>query len=195
MANISAYFHPDPDNPPTVKGFVAEIEITDEVPVRAWARKFADIQKAYLKAMTKALLRQGKLEVSSGEYASGLVLVPYPERIRKFMDKWGDRAPTEMWKEEHEAEVAAFYRCTCDYRALNLKSKSDVFHSLGSMTCWTKFPGAPSTSHREMCRMPSGPSSWRSGAESARLSGRMMHTCSGLCCRRGGRARPTSGHG
>jgi hypothetical protein len=110
-----------------VKGFVAEIETTDEVPVRARARKFADIQKAYLKAMTKALLRQGKLEVSSGEYASGLVLVPYPERIRKFMDKWGDRAPTEMWKEEHEAEVAAFYRCTCDYRALNLKSKSDVF--------------------------------------------------------------------
>jgi hypothetical protein len=32
-----------------------------------------------------------------------------------------------MWKEEHEAEVAAFYRCTCDCRALNLKSKSDVF--------------------------------------------------------------------
>jgi hypothetical protein len=43
------------------------------------------------------------------------------------MDKWGDQVPTEMWKEEHEAEVAAFYRCTCDYRALNLKSKSDVF--------------------------------------------------------------------
>jgi hypothetical protein len=77
--------------------------------------------------MTKALLRQGKLEVSSGEYASGLVLVPYPDRIRKFMDKWGDQAPAEMWKEEHEAEVASFYRCTCDYRALNLKSKSDVF--------------------------------------------------------------------
>jgi hypothetical protein len=24
MANISAYFHPDPNNPPTVKGFIAE---------------------------------------------------------------------------------------------------------------------------------------------------------------------------
>ena len=32
-----------------------------------------------------------------------------------------------MWKDEHEAEVATFYRCTCDYRALINKSKSDVF--------------------------------------------------------------------
>jgi hypothetical protein len=38
MANISAYIHPDPNNPPTVKGFVAEIETTDEVVVRARAR-------------------------------------------------------------------------------------------------------------------------------------------------------------
>jgi hypothetical protein len=127
IAHISSYYHPDPDNPPTVKGFVAEIETTDDIPVRARARKFADIQKAYLRAMTKALIRQGKLEVSTGEYASGLVLVPYHDRIRAFMDKWGEAAQSEMWKEEHEAEVATFYRCTCDYRALNLKSKSDVF--------------------------------------------------------------------
>ena len=32
-----------------------------------------------------------------------------------------------MWKEEHEAEVGAFYRCTCDYHVLNMRSKSDVF--------------------------------------------------------------------
>ena len=53
----------------------------------------------------------------------GLVL----DRIKKFMDKWGAAAQTEMWKEEHEAEVGAFYRCTCDYRALTMKSQSDVF--------------------------------------------------------------------
>jgi hypothetical protein len=127
IAHISSYYHPDPDNPPTVKGFVAEIETTDDIPIRARARKFADIQKAYLRAMTKALIKQGKLEVSTGEYESGLVLVPYHDRIRAFMDKWGEAAQSEMWKAEHEAEVATFYRCTCDYRALNLKSKSDVF--------------------------------------------------------------------
>ena len=127
IANISAYFHPDPDNPPTVKGFIAEIETTDEVPVRSRARKFAEVQKAYLKAMSNGLLRQGKLESSTGEYASGLVLVPYHDRIKKFMEKWGDQAQKEMWKTEHEAEVATFYRCTCDYRALNLKSKTDIF--------------------------------------------------------------------
>jgi hypothetical protein len=127
LAHLTAYFHPDPDNPPTVKGFVAEIETTDEIPVQARARKLADIQKAYLKAMTKRLIKQGKLEESTGEYSSGLVLVPYHDRIKIFMDKWGDAAQAEMWKPEHEAEVGAFYRCTCDYRALNNKSKSDVF--------------------------------------------------------------------
>jgi hypothetical protein len=127
IVNISSYYRPDPDNPPTVKGFLAEIETTDDIPIRARARKFADIQKAYLKAMTKTLIRQGKLEVSTGEYASGLVLVPYHERIRAFMDKWEDQAQAEMWKEVNEAEVATFYRCTCDYRALNVKSKSDGF--------------------------------------------------------------------
>ena len=127
IANMTAYFHPDPDNPPTVKGFIAEIETVDDIPIQARARKMADIQKAYLKAMTKRLIRQGKLEESTGEYSSGLVLVPYHDRIKKFMDKWGDAAQTEMWKTEHEAEVGTFYRCTCDYRALNVKSKSDVF--------------------------------------------------------------------
>jgi hypothetical protein len=33
IANIATCFHPDPDNPPSVIGFVAEIETTDEVPV------------------------------------------------------------------------------------------------------------------------------------------------------------------
>ena len=32
-----------------------------------------------------------------------------------------------MWKEEHKAEVGAFYWCKCKYRAINLKGKSDVF--------------------------------------------------------------------
>ena len=127
LAHVTAHFHPDPDNPPTVKGFIAEIETVDNIPVHARARKLADIQKAYLKAMTKRLIRQGKMEESTGEYSSGLVLMPYHDRIKIFMDKWGNEATTEMWKEEHEAEVGTFYRCTCDYRALNIKSKSDAF--------------------------------------------------------------------
>ena len=124
---ITSYFHPDPDNPPTVKGFIAEIETTDNIPIVARARKFAEVQKAFLNAKTKELIRQGKLEKSTGDYASSLVLVAYDERIRKFMERWGDRAHEMMWLPEHEKEVATFYRCTCDYRMLNLKSKSDVF--------------------------------------------------------------------
>ena len=48
------------------------------------------------------------------------VLVFYHDRMKKFMDKWGAAAQTEMWKEEHEAEVGAFCRCTCHNPAQNL---------------------------------------------------------------------------
>ena len=74
--------------------------------------------------MTKRLIKQGKLEESTGEYSYGLVLAPYHDRIKKFMDKWGSAAQSEMWKEEHEAEVGTSYRCTW---ALKVKSNSDVF--------------------------------------------------------------------
>jgi hypothetical protein len=60
LAHLAAIFHPDPDNPPTVRGFLAEIETTDDIPVRARAKKLADIQKAYLRAMAKKLITQGK---------------------------------------------------------------------------------------------------------------------------------------
>ena len=103
----------------------------DDIPIQARARMFADIQKAYLRVMIKRLIRQGELEESVGEYYPDWCWCPYHDRIKKFMDKWGAAAQTEMWKEEHEAEVGAFYWCTCDYRALNLKSKSDVFPCLG----------------------------------------------------------------
>ena len=83
ITHLTAYFHPDPDNPPTVKGFVADIETIDKTPVHCRARKFADIEKA----LTRKLIKQGVLEVSTGEYSSGLVLVPFHDRIKKFMDK------------------------------------------------------------------------------------------------------------
>jgi hypothetical protein len=77
LCQITAYFHPDPDNSPTVKGFIAEIETTDDVPVVTRARTFAEIQKAFLSAKTKELIRQGKLEKSTGDYTSSVVLVAY----------------------------------------------------------------------------------------------------------------------
>lgn len=89
LALITAYFHPDPHNPPTVKGFITEIETVDNISVQARAIKLADIQKAYLKAMTKRMIKREKIEESTGKYSPGLVLVLYHDKIKKFMDKWG----------------------------------------------------------------------------------------------------------
>jgi hypothetical protein len=78
IANIAAYFHPDPNNPSTVRGVVAEIETTDEVPVRARARKFADIQKTYLKII-EAGQAGGELRRVLIGTSVGTLCRPHPE--------------------------------------------------------------------------------------------------------------------
>ena len=133
------------------------------------------------------------LEECSGEYLSGLVLVPYHDRVKKFMDTWGEAAQTETWKEEHEAEVGSSYQCTCDYRALNLKSKSDVFPIPRIDDCWIRYRGAHVTFWLERCRTHSGQYDWQIGAEKRQSSGHMISTFSGCYSLRSGRERPTIG--
>ena len=188
LTNITAYFHPDPDNLPTVKGSWQNSRLwTTYIPIQARARKFTDIQKAYLRAMTKRLIRQGKLEESVGEYLSGLVLVPLLDRIKKFMDKWGAAAQTEMCKEEHKVEVGAFYRWTYDYRAWNMKSKSHVFPLPRIDDLLDQIPRG--TCHFSVgdIQDASGRSSWQSGVGRRRPLGLMTSICSGRCYRRVGR--------
>ena len=80
----------DPDNPPLVKGSVMELRTHDNVPIRDRLRKTSVLQQAFVTAKTNIMERQGKLEPSSSDYSSGLVLVPYEKRIAAFMDKHGD---------------------------------------------------------------------------------------------------------
>ena len=71
--------------------------------------------------------RRGQLEDASGGYSSALVLVPYNDRIQNFMQKHGDKAVDELWKEENEKEVSTFYRLTQDLRELNQKTVADLY--------------------------------------------------------------------
>jgi transposase InsO family protein/cbb3-type cytochrome oxidase subunit 3 len=123
----NAIYHPDPENPKLAKGEICYIEVTDDKPIIARPRRYNWVQKAFLTAKTSIMIRQGKLEISEGDYASALVLVPYEDRIKKSLDKWGDKAEEESKKPENFAEVATWFRMCCDFRELNSKTISEVF--------------------------------------------------------------------
>ena len=95
--------------------------------MRCRPRKLSAVQQAFLQAKTNIMVRQGKLEDSHGQWSHGLVLVAYEDRIKKFMDEHGDQAMKEMFKVEHEDEVATFFRLCIDLRMLNSKTIPDIY--------------------------------------------------------------------
>ena len=127
LANIDVYFFADPEKADMAKDVVAEIRTTDEKAVRSRVRKFSIVQQAFLKAKTNLMERVGKLEESTSQWCHGLVLVSYDERIKKFMDRQGDTAMTDMFLAEHEVEVATFFRLCGDLRTLKAKTVPDIF--------------------------------------------------------------------
>jgi hypothetical protein len=127
LANAICIFHPDPENPRRVKGFVGRLETTDEEPVIEKPRKSSELQKAFMDVKFKIMGRRGQVEPATGPYASALMLVPYNDRIQRYMQRMGDRAYSELRNPENEAEVATFYRVTVDMRRVNSKTIPDVF--------------------------------------------------------------------
>jgi hypothetical protein len=93
---IDAIYHPDPNKPERARGFMTSISTTNDIPVRAGARRYNDTQKAFMTHKSRILIREGKAEAAKGAYASALVLVPYHESIEAFRKKWGDQAQEAM---------------------------------------------------------------------------------------------------
>jgi exodeoxyribonuclease III len=127
LANLDRHFPPRPDATETAKDVDAEIITVDERPFKCRPRKFSEVMQAFLKQKTDKMLRSGKLEHSSSSWCHGLVLVPYPDRIDKFMAAHGEKAMSAMFEKEHEAEVSKFFRLCIDLRMLNAKTVPDLF--------------------------------------------------------------------
>ena len=127
LANLDCIFPPKPDQTGTAKDVDAEIITVDERPFKCRSRKFSEVMQAFLMQKTDKMLRSGKLEHSTSSWCHGLVLVPYPERIDKFMKTHGDRAMSAMFEKAHEEEVAKFFRLCIDLRMLNAKTVPDLF--------------------------------------------------------------------
>lgn len=127
LANLDCHFPPKPDQTGTAHDVDAEIITVDDRPFKCRPRKLSEVMQAFLTQKTNRMLRSGKLEHSTSSWCHGLVLVPYPDRIDKFMQKHGDRAMTAMFEPEHEEEVAKFFRLCIDLRMLNKKTVPDLF--------------------------------------------------------------------
>jgi hypothetical protein len=125
--NLDAYFHVDAEDPPLADSEPFTIETERPIYARAKVKRFTDIQKAFLQAKTNRLLRQGKIRNSMSSTNLHMVLVEFPERIKKFFDKHGENAHKDMLDLVYESEVSTFYRLTVDMRPVNEATIADVY--------------------------------------------------------------------
>ena len=127
LANLDIFFFPNPEEVAMAKDVVAEIETIDSRPFKCRSRKLSVVQQAFLQAKTNIMLRMRQLEEAKSDWCHGLVLVPYEDRINKFMERHGEDAMARLFEPEYEAEVATFFRLCVDLRMLNMKTIPDRF--------------------------------------------------------------------
>ena len=123
LANLHIYAHPDPKDPPSVKGREYEINLNDTSPCTAAMRKTSLLEKAYLYWRTKQLESRKMIGVSTSAYNNPPLCVPYPAAIAAFIKKHGDNAAEAIWKEENANDIVKLYRLVNDFRDLNNKTK------------------------------------------------------------------------
>ena len=127
IANLDCYGYPDPDKPPTIPGYSMPLKLKDNVPVYTGPQRYAIIESAFLKARVHEFTTSGKIEeAEESMYNSPVKLVPYPDRIKAFMQKHGEKAMDEMFKPENYKVVGTFYRFTTNLRKVN--QKTEPFH-------------------------------------------------------------------
>jgi hypothetical protein len=129
LACIDKFEHPDPKFIPTIKDkeFKIELKDDDQEPCVARYQKFDAWQTRYLYINVRELIKDGKAEVSDSEWNSRLQLVPYTDRIQKFIKTHGLNVLEALHSEEFAKEVNTFFRMTMDMRPLNAKTKRMIF--------------------------------------------------------------------
>jgi len=123
LANLHVYAHPDPKDPPSVKGREFEINLHDSSPCTAPMRKTSLLEKAYLYWRTKQLESRKMIGISTSAYNNPPLCVPYPAAIAAFIKKHGSNTSEAIWKEENANDIVRLYRLVNDFRELNNKTK------------------------------------------------------------------------
>ena len=97
--------------------------------------------QAYCAVKFPSMIKKGFIEHSTSEYRNPMHLVPYEERIKKFMSEHMDEAYDKMRDPAHADEVMAFYRFCMDFRQLNEATVSDVFPMPNTQDVIDRFTG------------------------------------------------------
>eukprot|EP01034_Spumella_vulgaris_P021960 gene21960-28041_t len=129
MANITRFAHPDKDDQPTVKGreFVIEVRDDDKEPIAARYQRFDPWQTRFLHVKIRHMIAEKRMERSTSPWNSRLALVPYTDRIQKFVLKHGNNVLAALHDEANSAEVMTFFRLTTDLRNVNNKTKAMIY--------------------------------------------------------------------
>ena len=117
----NVFFAKDEADIQPIKDAEFSLMVTDESPIanRNKVRGYTLEERAFLSAKTRKMVKQHRLLRQAGPHESGVVLVPYPDRINAFKQKYGDDAATFMNDPKYDDEVSTWFRLTVDYRELN----------------------------------------------------------------------------
>ena len=113
-----------------IKDEIFHLEVTDTVtPIvnKSKVRGFTAEERAFLSAKTRKMMRQNRLIKRAGPHESGVVLVPYDERIQAFKAKHGDEAASKMVDPDYDDEVSQWFRLTVNFKELNARLKQHKF--------------------------------------------------------------------
>ena len=101
-ANCDVSANIDEDFLAAVRGAKFTIETTDERPEAPGKKRhnaFTEYERAFLDAKLRVLEQKGMITRATSEWFAGVMLVPYTERIRASIQRWGSTARQEMLEE------------------------------------------------------------------------------------------------
>jgi hypothetical protein len=88
FANIDRFDHPDPKNPPKIKGVEFEIKLAEGTqPIVSKLRRMSILERMCLAARVALMLNNQMIRPSRSHWSSPVNLVPYPERINAFLEE------------------------------------------------------------------------------------------------------------
>ena len=119
-ANVDRFGHPDPSNPPRIKDVEFHIRLEEgAAPFQNKPRRMSILERMCLAARVFLMLENKMIQRSESCWSSPVNLIPFPERINKFLEQYKGEATARLNDPTLRDVVATLYRLTGGYRQLS----------------------------------------------------------------------------